>query len=312
MNSSGLGFAGRVARIFQDHPLTPVLALAALLIGLTALVITPREEEPQIDVTMANVIVPFPGADVQDVEKLVASPLEQQLAGIEGIKHIYSVSRPGVAVLTAEFKVGVPRQTALVRLYNQVFQSRDLWPPNLGVGQPLVRAMGIDDVPVLALTLWTDDPARGRTQLAEVAHSLETDIKHIPGTRDVYTLGAPDRAVVVDLDAAKLAAYGMTVDDLARSLKAANVVAQAGDRVAGDRDVPVTAGTFLADADEVSQLVIGVNHGQPVFLSDVATCSGSSARWASISAHRTAFSARRRSVRWIKRAKHSTFQRTGW
>ncbi|MBS0382150.1 MAG: efflux RND transporter permease subunit, partial [Proteobacteria bacterium] len=160
MSTHGLGFAGRIARAFQEHPLTPVLALAALLLGFAALMITPREEEPQIDVTMANVIVPFPGADVHDVENLVASPLEQQLAGIDGIKHIYSVSRPGLALLTVEFKVGVPRQTALVRLYNQVFQHRDLWPPNLGVGQPLVRAMGIDDVPVLALTLWTDDPAR--------------------------------------------------------------------------------------------------------------------------------------------------------
>ncbi|HEX5488856.1 MAG TPA: efflux RND transporter permease subunit, partial [Rhodanobacteraceae bacterium] len=128
MNAPRLGFAGRVARVFQDHPLTPILALAALLIGFTALLITPREEEPQIDVTMANVIVPFPGADVHDVENLVASPLEQKLAGIDGIKHVYSVSRPGVALLTVEFKVGVPRQTALVRLYNQVFQNRDLWP----------------------------------------------------------------------------------------------------------------------------------------------------------------------------------------
>jgi multidrug efflux pump subunit AcrB len=271
VNAPRLGFAGRVARVFQDHPLTPILALAALLIGFTALLITPREEEPQIDVTMANVIVPFPGADVHDVENLVASPLEQKLAGIDGIKHVYSVSRPGVALLTVEFKVGVPRQTALVRLYNQVFQNRDLWPTALGVGQPMVRAMGIDDVPVLALTLWTDDPTRGPTDLAEVAHTLETDLKHIPGTRDVYTLGAPDRAVVVQVDAAKLAAYGMAVDDLAQSLKAANVVTQAGDRVTGDRDVPVTVGTFLAGADDTAQLVIGLKGGQPVFLSDVAT-----------------------------------------
>ncbi|HET7223886.1 MAG TPA: efflux RND transporter permease subunit [Rhodanobacteraceae bacterium] len=270
MNAPGLGFAGRVARVFQDHPLTPILALAALLIGFTALLITPREEEPQIDVTMANVIVPFPGADVHDVENLVASPLEQKLAGIDGIKHVYSVSRPGVALLTVEFKVGVPRQTALVRLYNQVFQNRDLWPPALGVGQPMLRAMGIDDVPVLALTLWTDDPARGPTDLADVAHTLETDLKHIPGTRDVYTLGAPDRAVVVQVDPAKIAAYGMAVDDLAQSLKAANVVTQAGDRVTKDRDVPVTAGAFLAGADDIAQLVIGLKGGQPVFLSDVA------------------------------------------
>jgi multidrug efflux pump subunit AcrB len=271
MNSARLGFAGRVARAFQAHPLTPILAVAALLLGVLALAITPREEDPQIDVTMANVVVPFPGADAQDVENLVVAPLEQKLAGIEGIKHVYSVARPGLAVITTEFEVGVPRQTALVRLYNQVFQNRDLWPGNLGVGQPLIRAMGIDDVPIMALTLWTDAPARGRTQLAEVAHTLETDLKHIRGTRDVYTLGALRRAIVVQLDAARLAAYGLGVDQLAAALRGANVVTQAGARVAHDRDIPVTAGTFLADADEVAHLVIGVNHGEPVFLSDVAT-----------------------------------------
>ncbi|CAM5781178.1 efflux RND transporter permease subunit [Castellaniella caeni] len=272
MNALGqIGFAGRVARVFQDHPLTPILALAALLIGFAALMITPREEEPQIDVTMANVIVPFPGAGVHEVERLVATPLEQQLAGIQGIKHVYSVSRPGVAVLTAEFQVGVPRQEALVRLYNQVFQNRDLWSPNLGVGQPLVHARGIDDVPVMALTLWSDDPASGPVQLAQVARTLETELKHIAGTRDVYTLGTPDRAVMVRLDPARLASYGLTVEDLAHSLQAANVVTQAGARVNDDRDIPVTAGRFLAHASDVSNLVIGLKGGQPVFLSDVAT-----------------------------------------
>ena len=271
MSEPQLGFSGRIARTFQRSPLTPILAIAALLLGLVAVMITPREEEPQIDVTMANVMVPFPGADVHDVENLVAYPLEQKLAELEGVKHVYSVSRPGMAVITVEFQVGVPRQTAIVRLYNQVFQNQDFVPPNLGVGRPLVRPMGIDDVPVMALTLWSDDPSRGPTQLAEVAHTLETELKRVPGTRDVYTIGAPERAVVVDLDAAKLAAYGMAVGDLANALRAANVVTQAGDRVTGSRDVPVTAGRFLADAADVAQLVIGLKDGQPVFLSDVAT-----------------------------------------
>ena len=270
MSEPRLGFSGRIARTFQQHPLTPILALAALLLGFAAMLITPREEEPQIDVTMANVIVAFPGADVRDVENLVAAPLEQVLAGIDGLKHVYSVSRPGMALLTVEFQVGVPRQTALVRLYNQVFQHRDLWPQGLGVGQPLIRAMGIDDVPVMALTLWSDDARIDANQLAEVAHTLETDLKHVPGTRDVYTIGAPDRAVVIEPDAAKLAVYGLALDDLDRSLKAANGVLEAGSRVTGDRDVPLTAGTFLADADEIAHLVIGVHGGQPVFLSDVA------------------------------------------
>ena len=270
MDSPTPGLSGRVAKIFQTSPLTPILAIAALLLGLFAVLVTPREEEPQIDVTMANVFVPFPGADVHDVENLVAFPLEQKLSEIQNVKHVYSVSSPGMAVITVEFEVGVPRQTAVVRLYNAVFQNQDFVPSGLGVGQPLVRPMGIDDVPVMALTLWTDDPQRGPTELAEVAHTLETELKRIPGTRDVYTIGAPDRAVIVELDAAKLSSYGLSIDVLSNALKAANVVAQAGDRVSEDRNTPVTAGTFLADTDEIANLVIGLKNGQPVFLSDVA------------------------------------------
>ncbi len=154
-----LGVSGRLARIFQDNPLTPILALLGLLLGLVAVAITPREEEPQIDVTMANVIVPFPGADARQVEQLVAYPLERRLAGIEQVKHTYSVSRPGLAVLTVEFDVGVPRQAALVRLYDKVFSNMDWMPPDVGVGQPVIKPRGIDDVPVMALTLWADAPA---------------------------------------------------------------------------------------------------------------------------------------------------------
>jgi len=265
-----LGISGGIARTFQDSPLTPILALMALLLGLLALLITPREEEPQIDVTMANVFVPFPGADVHDVENLVAYPLEQKLAEIQNVKHVYSLSRPGLAIITVEFEVGVPRQTAVVRLYNQVYQNQDFVPPGLGAGPPLIRPMGIDDVPVMALTLWSDDAQRGAIELAEIAHTLEVEIKRIPGTRDVYTIGAPDRAVVVELDASKLAAYGLSIDTLTAALKAANTVAQTGERVAADRDIPVTAGTFLADADDVANLIIGLRNGQPVFLADVA------------------------------------------
>ena len=198
-----LGISGRISRSFQANPLTPILALLGLLLGLVAVMITPREEEPQIDVTMANVIVPFPGADARQVEQMVTYPLEQKLSEIEEIKHTYSISRPGMAVLTVEFDVGVKRQPALVRLYDKVFSNQDWMPANLGVGQPIIKPKGIDDVPVMALTLWTDDPQRGARDLAEVAHTLETELKRIPGTRDVFTLGAPERAVMVQLDAAR-------------------------------------------------------------------------------------------------------------
>jgi multidrug efflux pump subunit AcrB len=265
-----LGLSGRIAALFLTNPLTPLIAIMGLLLGLVAVLVTPREEEPQIDVTMANVFVPFPGASARDVEQLVSTPLEQKLSEIEGIKHVYSISRPGMAVLTVEYTVGVQRQPALVRLYNQVFSNQDWLPAGVGVGQPLIKPKGIDDVPVMSLTLWSDDPLKSANELAEVAHTLETELKRIPGTRDVYTIGAPDRVVSVTLDPAKLATYGLTVSDLAQALQSANVVRQVGERVGGDSAVPVTAGTFLIDADAVRDLVIGLAGGKPLRLSDVA------------------------------------------
>ncbi|WP_028838655.1 efflux RND transporter permease subunit [Thermomonas fusca] len=266
------GISGRLAATFQRNPLTPILAIMGLLLGMLAVAITPREEEPQIDVTMANVIVPFDGAGARDVEQWVATPLEQKLSEIEGVKHVYSISRPGMAVLTVEFEVGVQRQPALVRLYNQVFSNADFLPQRAGVGQPIVKPKGIDDVPVMALTLWSDDPHMDATALGEVAHTLEAELKRVPGTRDVYTIGAPDRSVLVTLDAPKLAAYGMSGNDLAQALQAANMVHQAGERVdAAQGAVPVTAGSYLASAEDVAGLVVGSNGGKPLLLSDVAT-----------------------------------------
>ncbi|KIQ97769.1 efflux RND transporter permease subunit [Lysobacter sp. A03] len=266
-----LGLSGWLAAKFQANPLTPILAILGLLLGVVAVMITPKEEEPQIDVTMANVFVPFTGASARDVEQLVSSPLEQKLSEIEGVKHVYSISRPGMAVLTVEYTVGVERQAAIVRLYNQVFSNQDWLPPGLGVGQPLIKPKGIDDVPVMALTVWTDDPDRSATDLAEVAHTLETELKRVPGTRDVYTLGAPDRVVAVTLDPASLSAYGLTVNDLMQSLQAANAVRHVGERVGPEGAIPVTAGDFLVDADAVAGLVVGLRDGNPLRLSDVAT-----------------------------------------
>jgi len=268
-----LGISGRLARTFQANPLTPILALLGLLLGVVAVMITPREEEPQIDVTMANVIVPFPGADARQVEQMLAYPLEQVLSEIEDVKHTYSVSRPGMVVATVEFEVGVKRQPALVRLYDKVFSHQDWMPPNLGVGQPIIKPKGIDDVPVMALTLWTDDADRSARELAQVAHTLETELKRIPGTRDVFTIGAPERALMVELDATRLASHGLAVEDLAGALQAANLARQAGERVGADGVVQVTSGRFLAGRKDVAALVLGVDGGQPVRLGDVARIS---------------------------------------
>jgi multidrug efflux pump subunit AcrB len=213
-----LGISGRIARAFQVSQITPLLALAGLLLGIAATIITPKEEDPQIEVTMANVLVPYPGASVNRVENLVSFPLEQKVSEIKGVKHVYSMSRAGMAVVTVEFDVGVPRQQALVNLYNKIYSNADWVPPGLGVGQPLVKPYGIDDVPMMAVTLWSDRPEVTSEQLAKVAHTLETDLKRVSGTRDVYTIGTPDRAVMVEIDPAKLATYHLSVGDLARTI----------------------------------------------------------------------------------------------
>ena len=270
MAGGPLGIAGRIAARFQSAQITPLLALVALLLGLFAVVVTPREEEPQINVTMANVIIPFPGASAGDVEQMVAAPAEQVLSQIAGIEHVRSVSRPGGAIVTVQFKVGVPRTEALVRLYDTLDANADWLPRGLGVGAPLVKPKGIDDVPIVTLTLVADDPALAGYDLERVAHTIEGELKRVPGTREVKTVGGPGRAVLVEIDPARMAGAGVTVAELRRALQSANLGAPVGELLGGDRAVALEAGPYLRDARDVGELVVAVREGRPVFLQDVA------------------------------------------
>ncbi len=265
-----LGIAGRIAAFFQAAQITPLLALVGLLLGAFAVFVTPREEEPQIDVTMANVLIPFPGASVADIEQMVTTPAEQVLSQITGVEHVMSVTRPGIAVVTVQYQVGVPRTEALVRLYDTVNANADWLPPGLGVGAPLIKPKGIDDVPIVALTLYTKAPETGAFDLERVAHSVENDLKRVSGTREVTTIGGPGRAIRVEIDPARMAGAGVTVDDLRRALQSANLASGVGDLLGANRAVAVEAGPFLRDAREVGELVVGVHAGRPVFLQDVA------------------------------------------
>ncbi|GBG13088.1 ACR/RND family transmembrane transporter [Novimethylophilus kurashikiensis] len=270
MTPPRLGIAGRIAGFFLEARITPLIALVALLLGLFAMFVTPREEEPQINVTMANVLIPFPGASAKDVEQMVAVPAEQVLAEIADIEHVTSVSRPGMAVVTVQFKVGVPRTEALVRLYNTIQSNADWLPKNLGVGDPIVKPKGIDDVPIITVTLIAKNQQQGAFELERVAHALEAEIKHIEGTREVQTLGGPGRAVNIDLDPNRMNAAGVTVGDVRRALQSANAGAPLGETVNTNRSISVEAGHYLVSADDVAELVIGVHDGRPVFLQDVA------------------------------------------
>jgi multidrug efflux pump subunit AcrB len=265
------GVAGRLAARFQDNALTPLLGLTALLMGVFAALVTPREEEPQIDVTFANVFVPLPGASAAQIENLVVAPMEQILSEISGVEHIYSTASPGVALLTVQFEVGEKRNDAILRLYNAVYSNLDWQPAALGVGPPLVQPKGIDDVPIVALTLWSDDPDRSAVDLARVARTLQTEIQRVPGTRDVYTIGGPRDVVEVTLEPERLAGYGITASELVERLAASNRVRHVDGLVDEGRAVPVQAGRLLAGRADVADLVVAVHEGRPVYLQDVAT-----------------------------------------
>ena len=270
-----MGISGRIAAAFLTSRMTPLLALVAFLLGVFATLVTPREEEPQIDVTMADVMVAFPGASAKDVENLVARPAEQVLSRMHGVEHVYSMSRPGMAVITVQFDVGVKYNDAVLRLYDTVHSHRDWLAPNLGVMEPVIKPRGIDDVPIVGLTFWTRDAERSAFDLQQVARATEIELKRIKGTRDVSTIGGPDHAIRVLMDAERMNAYAVTPQDIAGALKVSNALQSSGNLTAGNREVLVQTGTYLESAADVKQLVVAVrgaaNERKPVFLSDVAT-----------------------------------------
>jgi len=273
------GVSGRLAAAFQGNAITPLLALVALLLGLFAVLVTPREEEPQINVTMANVLIPFPGASSQTVQNMVARPAEQVLSQIQDIEHTYSVARPGVAVLTVQFKVGVPRTEALVRLYDVLNANQDWLPRDLGTLTPIVKPKGIDDVPVLGVTLWSPEAASA-LELERVARTLEMELKQVKGAREVQTIGGPGRVVQVQLDPTRLRERGIDLLSLKSILAAANFGMPSGAVVQADSGqmLSVETGEFLTSAEDVAGLVVGVHNGKPVYLREVARVEAGAAQ----------------------------------
>ena len=269
-----MGIAGRLAANFQSNALTPLLAIVALLMGLFAVLVTPREEEPQINVTMANVLIPFPGASSVDVQNMVARPAEQVLSQIAGIEHTYSVARPGMAIMTVQFKVGVARTEALVRLYDVLNANQDWLPRDLGTLTPIVKPKGIDDVPVLAVTLWGQD-AQAAQDLEGVARSLEMELKQVKGTREVQTIGGPGRAVQIALDPTRMRERGIDLLSLKAVLASANAGGPTGfvmnaQNPSGQR-ISIETGEFFESAQTLSDVVVGVHAGKPVYLREVAS-----------------------------------------
>lgn len=271
-----MGIAGKTAQAFQSSAITPLLALLGLLLGFFAIMVTPKEEEPQIDVTFANVFIGFPGASAKEVEQLVAIPAEQVMSEIKGVDDIFSISQPSQAILTVAFEVGIPRQEALLNLYNQIYSNNDWFPENLGVMAPVIKPMGIDDVPIMSITLHSDDPNVSANDLTAIAHTLETDLKKIPGTRDIYSIGTQSDVLNVELDPARMNAHNLVFSDVRNALLSANSGGYRQPLIQNNEIIQIQAGAFLHSTAEVGTLIVSHNDQGFVYLEDVANISLSS------------------------------------
>ena len=265
--SEPVGVAGRLARAFIDSKLTQLIVLASLLLGLFAVLATPREEEPQIVVPFADVFVEMPGAGIKEVEERISIPLEKKLREIPGVEYVYSISQPGAALAIVRFYVGEDQERSMVKLHDKLRASFDLIPP--GASQPLVKPRSIDDVPILALTLWSErvDPYT----LRRIAAQLDDQIKAVADVSETRLIGGLRRQLRVTLDRERLGGFGVTPGAVVAALGEANRELRVGRFARGNREYLVDAGVFLADPAALGQVVVGVARSRPVYLRDVAS-----------------------------------------
>ena len=261
-----LGMAGRMAQLFIDSKLTPLIMVASLLLGALAIVATPREEEPQIIVPMMDVFVQMPGASAKEVEERVTIPMEKKLTEIPGVEYVYSTSSPGQSFAIVRFKVGEDEEKSIVKLYNKMYANFDLIPP--GASTPLIKPRSIDDVPILALTLWSDR-VDGFT-LRRIAAQVDDQIKDVSDVSETRLLGGERRQIRIQLDPARLAAYHLSPGMVVAALAGANRDMRAGSMTAGNQEILVDAARFLDRSEDVDRVVVGVADQRPIYLKDVA------------------------------------------
>ena len=261
------GFAGRLAAAFVGSKLTPIGLIASLLLGLLAITLLPREEEPQIKVPMIDVMVSMPGATAQEVEQRLAIPMEKLLYELPGIEYIYSTSMPGQCLLIARFYVGENFEKAIVSLNQKLQTNFDRIPH--GVSQPLIKPHTIDDVPILALTFHS--PSFDHYTLRRLASQVDDSIKSIFEVAETKLIGGTRRQLRVQFDPLLLASRNLSPTDLSQHLREANRQSHSGTLRAGNTEVLLQTGAFLASADEAGRIVVGVHGGKPVYLHEVAT-----------------------------------------
>lgn len=260
------GFSGNIAKAFIQSKLTILLMIAFLLIGAYSTYLIPREEEPQIQVPMADIFIGYPGAEPKDVETKVAEPLEKIISNVKGVEYVYSTSMKGQAMLIVQFYVGENVENSLVKLYSELMKNMDKMPQ--GVTLPLIKTRSIDDVPVLGLTLWSENYDDYR--LKQIGQELTNEIKKIPDVSDINIIGGRSREIKVVLDKNKMAENHVDFLSISKQIQGSNAQMQSGNLLQQDTVFSVETGNFLNTSEDVANLVVGINQQQPVYLKQIA------------------------------------------
>ncbi|WP_237151623.1 efflux RND transporter permease subunit [Oryzibacter oryziterrae] len=270
----GLGIAGNLTRMFIQSPLTPLFLLAALAMGIVALITLPREEEPQISVPMVDIHVQAPGLKAEDAEKLITEPLETIVKGIDGVEHVYSQTRDDAVMVTARFLVGTSSDAAVLRVHDKLQANSDRIP--VGIPEPLIVGRGIDDVAIVSLTL-TPKPGAGdavtANDLTRVARELRAEVSKIDNVGLTYVVGETSEIIRIAPDPEKLALYGITLQQLSGKVTGANTSFPTGMVRDGGQQISVVAGETLRSPAEIGNLLLTSRDGRPVYVRDVADVS---------------------------------------
>ncbi|MDQ6995412.1 MAG: efflux RND transporter permease subunit, partial [Mariprofundaceae bacterium] len=262
-----LNIAGKLGKFSMQTNLTPIISVLIFLIGALALMITPREENPQIDVPAANVIVQMSGASPEEVQNLIVRPLERVLREMTGVKHTYGTAMNEMGVVTVMFKVGADKETSLVKLYDRIMHNLDRLPA--GASQPMIKPMDVDDVPVSVITL--SSQSLDGLALKRLAERVRDQLAPIPNVSVVDIIGGQDHEIRIQIDPAKMAAYGIPLDRLHQTLQASNSGGDVGSLVGSNQVVNIWLNGFLKTAQEVGQLVVGSWQGKAIYLRDIAS-----------------------------------------
>ena len=261
-----LGMAGTIAKAFINSPVTPMLLVATLFIGVMGLIFTPRQEDPQISVPMIDIFVSYPGTSALQVESLVTDPLERLIDEIPGVRHTFSATQRGQAIVTVQFYVGEDLGESIVKVNDKIRSNMDMIPPD--VKRPLIKPVAIDDVPTVAITLWSKEV--NDSILRIVANDVLQELGQVNNTGKGYVLGGRSDQIRVEVLPERLAGYGLSLQQVSQAISAANTQQNVGAVEAGNNSFTVYSGSFLRSAADIERLVVGIRQGSPIYMSDVA------------------------------------------